>query len=157
MDATIKIFEEAQVNFSLLGDEWCCGAPSLDMGYRKEVSEAAEHNIKEIEKTGAEKVVFLCPHCLSIFSSFYPQITATKINAEFTFVTQFILDLARKNILKFSNSGKPHKKVTFHDPCYLARYIGDVDSVREFLKLIPSVELVEMKRNRDERPEYQEF
>jgi len=150
LDATIKLLQGAQVNFSLLEDEWCCGAPLLDMGYGKEVSEVAEHNIKEIGKTGAEKVVFLCPHCLSIFRSLYPQITATKISAEFIFVTQFMLDLARKNILKFSNSEKTHKKVTFHDPCYLARYIGDVESVREFLKFIPSVELIEMKRNRDE-------
>jgi heterodisulfide reductase subunit D len=150
LDPTLRILEKAQVDFRLLGDEWCCGAPLLDMGYRKEIAELAEHNIKEIVNTRVEKVVFLCPHCLSIFSSFYPQITTTKISAELTYVTQFILDLARKNIVKFSNSSKPHKKVAFHDPCYLARYIGDVQSVRELLKCIPSVELVEMKRNRNE-------
>ena len=150
LDTTMKILEKAQVDFSLLGDEWCCGAPLLDMGYRKEISELAEHNIKEIENIGAEKVVFLCPHCLSIFSSFYPQITSTKVSAELTYATQFILDLVRKSIVKFSDSSRPHKKVSFHDPCYLARYIGDVESIRELLKFIPSVELVEMKRNRNE-------
>lgn len=149
-DACIKILEKAQVDFSLLDDEWCCGAPLLDMGYRKEISKVAEHNMKEVEKIGAEKIVFLCPHCLNIFSSFYPQITTTKINAEFSYVTQFFLDLARKNLLKFSNSNKPHKKVALHDPCYLARYIDDVESIRELLKYIPSVELVEMRRNRNE-------
>ena len=149
-DATTKILEKAHVDFSLLGDEWCCGAPLLDMGHRKEVSDLAEHNVKEIEKIGAERVVFLCPHCLNIFTSFYPQITSTKIKAKFSYVTQFFLDLARKNLLKFSNSDKPHKKIAFHDPCYLSRYMGDAESFRELLKYIPSIELVEMRRNRNE-------
>jgi len=147
-DSTVKILEKAGVDFSLLSDEWCCGAPLLDMGYRREVSEAAEHNLREIQQARAEKVLFLCPHCLSTFSSFYPQITTTKISADLTYVTQFVLDLTRKSVLKFSNSDTTRKKVAFHDPCYLARYIGDVESVRELLNSIPSVELVEMKRNR---------
>ncbi len=150
LDTTLRVFEKAKVDFRLLEDEWCCGAPLLDLGYRKEIAKLADHNIKEIVKAGVDKVIFLCPHCLSIFSSFYPQITSMKINAELTYVTQFILDLSRKNMLNFSNSNKPSRRVTFHDPCHLARYIGDVESVREFLKLIPSLELVEMKRNRDE-------
>jgi heterodisulfide reductase subunit D len=150
LDAAMRILEKAQVDFSLLGDEWCCGAPLLDMGYRKGISELAEHNIREIGAMGAKKVVFLCPHCLSIFSSLYPQMTDTQISVELVYVTQFILDLARRGVLKFSNSSRSQKKVAFHDPCYLARYNGDVESVRELLRLVPSVELVEMRRSRGE-------
>lgn len=150
LDATIKILKKAKVDFSLLGDEWCCGAPLYDMGHMKEVKELADHNLKEIEKTSAEKIIFLCPHCMNMFKSYYPKITDKKVEAKLVYVTQYVLDLAREGLIRFSGAESSPEKVAFHDPCYLARYVGDVESVRDLLKFIPSLEVVEMKRNKME-------
>jgi Fe-S oxidoreductase len=40
-------------------------------------------------------------------------------------------------------------KVTYHDPCHLARATGVYDDPREIIKAIPGVELVEMETNRE--------
>jgi len=38
--------------------------------------------------------------------------------------------------------------VTFHDPCYLARWNGVTEAPREALASVPGISLVEMPRNR---------
>ena len=118
------------------------------MGHRREAIKLAQHNIKQIQKAGAEKVIFLCPHCLNIFKSVYPQMSDAKIDAHLMFITQFVLELANEKSLKFRGLTGSKKKVAFHDPCYLARYLGDVESVRRLFKIIPSIETVEIKRSR---------
>lgn len=148
LEAAVAIFEKTEIDFSLLEDEYCCGAPLFDMGHRREAVKLAEHNIKQIQKAGAEKVIFLCPHCLSMFKSVYPQINDTKIDAHLMFITQFVLELANEKSLKFRGSTGSKKKIAFHDPCYLARYVGDVESVRRLFEIVPSIETVEIRRSR---------
>lgn len=150
LEASVAILEKAGVHFSLLDDEICCGAPLLDMGYRKDVVELAEQNMKQIEKSGAEKIIFLCPHCLSTFKSVYPKINGIRIGARLMFISQFVLELANEGRLTFPKSTSSKKKVAFHDPCYLARYVEDVESVRKLFERIPSIEVIENDRSRYE-------
>ena len=40
-------------------------------------------------------------------------------------------------------------KVTYHDPCHLGRHMNLYEEPREIISNIPGIELVEMKRNRN--------
>jgi Fe-S oxidoreductase len=64
------------------------------------------------------------------------------------FITKYLNELINKNRLGSLKSLS--YKVSYHDPCYLGRYLGDFDSARGILMSIPGLDLVEMKRNREE-------
>jgi len=63
--STMKIFTKAGVKFTTLGkDEMCCGAINVMSGQVNNFGDIARHNIKQIKKRGAKRVVTGCPACL---------------------------------------------------------------------------------------------
>lgn len=148
LTATIEILNKAKINYSIMDEEWCCGAPLIDLGNTDEIASLANHNLSVIKASKAEKVLFLCPHCQEIFRDIYPQILNKEPEFEMIFITKYLNELINKNHLGPLKSLS--RKVSYHDPCYLGRYLGDFDSARGILMRIPGLDLVEMNRNRGE-------
>src|SRR5690606_36912823 len=68
--------------------------------------------------------------------------------AEVIHHTEMLYDLVVQGKLKPVH--EINETITFHDSCYLGRYNDVYDPPREILKAIPGVNLVEMKRNRQD-------
>src|SRR5699024_4840281 len=60
--------------------------------------------------------------------------------------TQMLYDLVMDG--KLMPEGRIEQRLTYHDSCYLGRYNGVYDPPREIWKSIPGLELVEMKRGK---------
>ncbi len=148
VNALIEILEKSGVDYGLLDDEWCCGAPLVDLGDIGGVARMAEHNMEAIVRAKARKVVFLCPHCQENVTNTYPQILKKDLPFEPVFITKYLKELIDKNQLKVTTPVS--RKISYHDPCYLGRYLGDFDSARDILGSIPGLSLVEMSRNRQD-------
>jgi heterodisulfide reductase subunit D len=141
----VQIFQKADVDFGLLGDdEWCCGFPLLSSGFSQDFVEFAEHNIKRVNKTGAKYLVTSCPSCYHMWSHTYPERTDMKMEFEVLHVVQYLYMLVQEGKLKLK---KIDKKVTFHDPCDLGRNSGIYEEPRNLLKAIPGVEFVELSNS----------
>jgi Fe-S oxidoreductase len=141
-----SIFNRIGTNFATLGnEEWCCGDSALRLGEKGLFEDLAEHNISLFKNFAAKKIVTLSPHCFYIFKTEKPY-----INFDFNVqhYTQFIADNINNGQLKFSKTLK--KKVTYHDPCFLGRYSGIYDAPRKILESINGLELIEMKRTKEQ-------
>jgi heterodisulfide reductase subunit D len=142
--STYNLLELAKIDFSILHNEWCCGHPYLASGQIDLAREFLEHNIKAIENTGVDRVVFSCPACLKSFRKDAKEILDIKI----PFKTFHISELLDEQIQKGTvNLGKQAEKVTYHDPCILSRHLDLYELPRRLLKSIPGIELVEMPRH----------
>ncbi len=96
---------------------------------------------KNLDETGKA-------HCQENVTNIYPQILKKDLPFESVFITKYLKELVDENRLKVS---KPvSHKISYHDPCYLGRYLGDFDSARDILGLIPGLSLVEMSRNKED-------
>jgi len=132
----------------MMENEWCCGGPLLDLGDANGIVELAKHNLRMIEEIGADKVLFLCPHCQETFQTVYPQVTERELDFELISITKYLNELIGNNVLKPSKP-LPYS-ISYHDPCYLGRYLGDFKSARGIFSKIPKIDFVEMERNRED-------
>lgn len=149
--ATVKILREAGVDFGIMGsDEWCCGSPLFRTGQRSKGIETAKHNVEALKEMSVKTVLFSCAGCYRTFKADYTAIF-DDLPFECLHTAEYVPKLIEEEKLKLTKEMK--KVVTYHDPCHLGRHLefeAIYEQPRELIKKILGVELVEMKRNREQ-------
>ena len=119
----------------------CCGRPLLSLGDRKKAEELASHNAALFEALEVDAIVTACASCGLTFKKDYPKLLRPGAK------TPVVLDI--HDFLSSRIAGiklnPVRKSVTIHDPCHLGRGQGLSRTVRDLLKAIPGISLVEMK------------
>ncbi|MBO0601105.1 (Fe-S)-binding protein [Sporosarcina sp. E16_3] len=142
----VHLMNEAGIKFAILGNkEKNSGDTPRRLGNEFLFQELATANIEEFEKAGVTKLVTIDPHAYNIFKNEYPDFG---FKAEVVHHTEMLYELVVQGKLKPEYA--IDETITFHDSCYLGRYNDVYDPPREILKAIPGVNLVEMKRNRED-------
>jgi Fe-S oxidoreductase len=136
----IKILNALGIKPMLLQNERCCGHDMLWTGDVESFKRLAEHNIKEIHKSKAKRVVFSCPEGYRTFKLDYP-----RYFGDLGFEVLHLSELMGQGLsLNPLSLGRLNKTVTYHDPCRLGRHLGLYDPPRELLNSIADLELREM-------------
>jgi len=124
--AAATVLNAARENWTILKDEVCCGAPLKFAGGTRHLNELMETNIKAIESTGANKIVFSCPGCYRVFWQDYSKILGKRVRM--IHITELVDDYIKSGKIKLK--GKLAETITYHDPCELARLSGVIDEPR---------------------------
>ncbi len=139
-----NIFNKIGLDFGILYDgEKNAGNDVRRIGEEGLYEMLAEDNIEVLEKARFKEIFTTDPHSLNTIRNEYPE-----FGGEYTIshYTGLMLKLYNEGKLTFNN--KLNYKVTYHDPCYLGRYNGEVDAPRELMEAM-GVELVDMPRCRE--------
>lgn len=141
--AFVKILNQAQVSFAVLGsEEGCTGDPAKRAGNEFLFQMQAMTNIEVLDSYEIQRIVTHCPHCFNTIGNEYPLLGG---NYEVMHHTKFLKTLMEEGRLKVEGGKFKGKRITFHDPCYLGRGNGEYEAPRELLEKL-EVELVEMRR-----------
>ena len=119
----------------------CCGRPLFSLGDRKTAAELAAHNAGRLLAAGADAIVTSCASCGLTFKKEYPKLLRPGVTVP------AVLDIHEflSNRLADIRLTPVHRSVTVHDPCHLGRGQGLSQVVRELLRSVPGLTLVEMK------------
>ncbi len=141
--AMIRIMNYLEVDFGVLAEETCCADPVCRIGDKLLFEALAEENQRRFQATGAKTLVTFSPHCMNAFLKDYEGLEDSFVIRHYT---EFLLDRlkARKPEFKVSLN----RTVTYHDPCYLSKHNNILEPPREILRMIPGVNLLEMKDSR---------
>ncbi len=133
--STALILDEMDEDWTFLGeDEWCCGGPLLMAGDKEGAHEFIKHNIDELEKRDIKIILTGCPSCYRMWKQEIPE-----MGYEHGFEIRHITE----HLVKRMNEGRlvlpeGDDKLTYHDPCELARLSDIVDEPRELLNKLSS-------------------
>ena len=137
-------------------EQGCCGAPVyLGAGDFEIGRKMADTNVKAFADLDVDYIISSCATCTSAMTDYVKFLADTperkeaytKFTDKLKDITEFLVDVLKLPASAYKAApGVKGKKVTWHDPCHLNRYLGITEQPRQIIKSIPGVEFVEMTR-----------
>jgi Fe-S oxidoreductase len=131
--AIVRILREAKVSFAILGDEeTCTGDAARRLGNEYLFQTQASALTETLNGHQVKKILVQCPHCLNTIKNELPDFGG---RFEVVHHAELIARLVADGKLRpGAAEGLAGTAITYHDPCYLARWNGVVEEPRAALR-----------------------
>ena len=135
----VKVLRSLGIEFGYLADEEpCCGGPLHYFGLEEEFVKHAQETYKKLKSSGVKRIISIVPSCTYTFRSLFP-----KAIDEYDLEVKHFSEVVLENIQSRELSFPREVKVTYHDPCQLARYLELTEEPRQILRAIKGIEFIE--------------
>lgn len=135
----VKVLRNLGVEFGYLGeDEPCCGGLLHYIGLQSEFAQNARETYEKLKSFGVKRIISIVPSCTYSLRALIPN-CVEGYDLEVKHFVEVVLEGIQSRELRFPRE----VKVTYHDSCQLARYLGLIEEPRQILRAIKGIELVE--------------
>ncbi|MDO8568893.1 MAG: (Fe-S)-binding protein [Dehalococcoidales bacterium] len=135
----VKVLDKLGVKFGYLAeDEPCCGGLLHYAGLQNKFAGNARQTYQKLKSLGVKRIIGIVPSCTNTLRNLFPRYL-DGYDIEVRHFSEVVLENMASRKLKFPGQAK----VTYHDPCQLARFLKLANEPRQILKAIEGVELVE--------------
>lgn len=154
--ALIRVLNKLGVEIVFPKKQGCCGIAVFASGDLDTAGEMARHNLDVFSQLDADLIVTGCATCGSAlkdgWTSYLPKNEEERkefqaFGAKVRDISELLVELADFKPLRYRSILPENTRVTYHDPCHLARYQGIIDQPRKILKQIFGHNFVEMENN----------
>jgi iron-sulfur cluster protein len=129
-------------SLSLLGfrvvspeDRFCCGAPSLHLGHKKDVAKLAKRNLESFIRENPDFILTICPTGNAMLKMTYPRMIPES-EAWVEKIYDFTEFVVKKELIPDGRPAETIKDVFYHYPCH---YVNELGLREEPLKLLQSI------------------
>jgi Fe-S oxidoreductase len=147
-EAALALLAKIDRQVAVYSDKGTLGSTLYDFGFWDQLPGLVEKKWEAISSFGKKELVFLNPHSQEFVTNKYRKIIDNFPRFKGRHFSELILYAFNEGKLKSKNMAKV--KVSYHDPCFLGRGLGIFEPPRQVLWHLKGVELVEMKRNREQ-------
>ncbi|MDE1139037.1 MAG: (Fe-S)-binding protein [Paraburkholderia tropica] len=143
--ALVKVLNKAGVNYAVLGaQEADTGDVARRLGDEATFQHMAQQMMRTLATLSFARIVTADPHVMHSLRNEYRALGA---RYDVLHHTTLLAELAASGrIAPKAAEALREKRTTYHDPCYLGRYNGEIEAPRKLLKTI-GIQVVEMERN----------
>jgi len=135
----VNVLHDLGIEFGYLADEEpCCGGLLYYIGLQSDFAKNAEEMHKRLKSFGVKRIISIVPSCTYTIRSLLPK-SVEGYDLEVKHFLEVVLEGIQSRELRFPRE----VKVTYHDPCQLARSLGLIEEPRQLLRAIKGIELVE--------------
>ncbi len=154
--ALIRILNKLEVEVVFPKEQGCCGIAVFASGDLDTAREMARHNLDVFLQLDADLIITGCATCGSAlkdgWTSYLPKNEEEKkefetFGAKVRDISELLVELADFKPLRYRSILPENTRVTYHDPCHLARYQGVIDQPRKILRQVFGDNFVEMDNN----------
>ena len=150
--ALVRLLNDLGVDVVFPKAQGCCGLAVYVNGDDDTALALAEHNLEVLEGCSADLVVTGCATCGSALKEGWSRLArndesrkrfdnlATKVKD----ISELIVDLAEFQSLRFQSILTPGTRVTYHDPCHLARHQKVTEEPRQILRQVFGENFIDM-------------
>lgn len=143
--AFAALMKQAGVRFAILGrEEMCTGDPARRLGNEYLYATVAAHNVETLNRYKPRRIVTQCPHCFHNLRNEYPDFGG---DFDVMHEGEFIAELIGAG--RLNPRTRLPQRITYHDPCYMARHNRKWAGARAALGAIPGAELAEIEQSRN--------
>jgi fumarate reductase (CoM/CoB) subunit B len=132
--ALLEVLKDHGIDIIVPEGQVCCGSPMIRTGQTDILEELVKKNQETFKDY--DTIITVCAGCGATLKNDYPRF-GVKFNV--VDISEFLA-----NQLNTDNMKPLKMRVTYHDPCHLARGQGIRNPPREILKKIPGLDFVEM-------------
>ncbi|MFG2004448.1 (Fe-S)-binding protein [Spirillospora sp. NPDC048911] len=142
--AVAQLLQRAGHDFGLMREQWCCGGPAAEMGYRDQARRFAEHNLADWRASGVRRVLVLDPHDYITFTEDYPGYFGAGFDIEIVLVVELLARFLDEG--RLTPTVPIERTITYHDPCRLNKRKGVWQEPRRILRAIPGLTFHDVDR-----------
>lgn len=141
---TFELLDKLKIDFVSIYPEpiQCCGYPLIAGGLEDEFEDLAEINFHTLKKY--KTIVSGSPACVYTLKETYKKY-AFGLGSRVTTINQFLEPYLHN--INFKVKKNIRTKLMYHDPCYLSRYLGEIDLPRELIAHVSGYEPMEFYRH----------
>ena len=143
-----NVLKKMGQSVSLFTTGGCCGSTLFDYGFWDELPALVSTKAARLRDYACKSFIYLNPHCQEFITRRYNMIAEDFEPPKSRHASELIAEALDRGRLIPANGTAI--KVSYHDPCMLGRSLGITEPPRHVLRQLKGVELIEMKRNRQD-------